>query len=193
MIIGISGSGGSGKSTILTQLEQLGLNVITRKTSRSILSDWGVSLEEINNDIELTLKFQQEIIERKYEDERLAVQDNQIWFTERTYADLMSYFLITLGKNNTYTKQVSDYYKQCIAYQQSYHKVFYLKAGHFTPVHDGVRGANIHFSRMVDLVMQDLTEQMTVVDKLSVVHTPCLDQRLQIILAHSGVLPKENW
>lgn len=193
MIIGISGSGGCGKSTILSKLEQMGLNVITRKTSRSILSDWGTTLEEVNNDVDLTLQFQREIITRKFDDEKEAVADNQLWFTERTYADLMSYFLITLGKNNTYTQQVSDYYKECIAYQQSYHKVFYLKAGHFAPVHDGVRGANIHFSRMVDLVMQDLTEQMTGVDRLSVVHTPCLDQRMQIILAHSGVLNNRYW
>ena len=187
MLIAISGSQGSGKSTLLQQLEDLGHNVISRKTSRSILSDWNVPLEQVNNDPDLTLKFQQEIILRKFLDERDARYDDAVWFTERTYADLMTYFLIALGKTNRFTKDIDLYYKQCIMNQQAFGKVFYLKAGHFVPEHDEVRGVNVHYSRMVDLTMLDLTQQMTSVEKLSVIHTPCLEQRLQIILAHSGL------
>lgn len=187
MLIAISGSQGSGKSTLLQQLEDLGHQVVSRKTSRSILSEWNVTLEAVNNDPDLTLKFQQEIILRKFLDERDAVHSDELWFTERTYADLMAYFLIALGKTNRFSKDINDYYNQCIRQQQNYHKVFYLKAGHFVPENDDIRGANVHYSRMVDLTMLDLTHQMTPVDKLTVIHTPCLEQRLQIILAHSGL------
>ena len=188
MLIAISGSQGSGKSTLLEQLEDLGHNVIGRKTSRSILSEWKVTLEQVNNDPDLTLKFQNEIILRKFLDERDANYSEELWFTERTYADLMAYFLIALGKTNRFSKDINEYYKQCIKYQQTYHKVFYLKAGHFVPDNDDIRGANVHYSRMTDLTMLDLTYQMTSDDKLNVIHTPCLEQRMQIILAHSGLL-----
>jgi hypothetical protein len=100
----------------------------------------------------------------------------------------MAYFLISSGKDNEYSGVINDYYKQCIKNQQTYSKVFYLKAGHFVPEHDGVRGANVHYSRMADLVMLDLTTQMTPSDRLTVIDTPCLEQRLNIILAHSGLL-----
>ena len=188
MIISISGSQSSGKTTILNMLKDKGLNVIQRKTSRSILTDWGVTLDQINNDPHLTNKFQHEIILRKYQDELTAHLDQQnIWFTERTYSDLMTYFLIVLGKNNEFSTHINEYYSSCIRYQQTYDKVFYLKAGHFIPEDDGVRGSNVHYSRMVDLIMLDFTTQMTSVDKLTVIQTPCLQQRLDIILAHSGL------
>ena len=189
MIIAISGSQGSGKSTILQEISKLGYNVVSRKTSRSILDDWGITLEQVNSDSALTLQFQREIIARKYKDETTLPRNvENIWFTERTYADLMTYFLISSGKDNEFSGDINEYYTQCIRYQQSYSKVFYLKAGHFVPEHDGVRGANVHYSRMADLTMLDLTIQMTPSDKLTVIDTPCLEQRLNIILAHSGLL-----
>jgi predicted ATPase len=195
-LIAISGSQGSGKSTIIQQLKLCGFNTIERKTSRSILAEWGVTIEQINNDNHLTLKFQDEILRRKYEDEGIheayqthnVVESSKIWFTERTYADLMTYFLISLGKTNEFSSDINDYYEKCIKYQQSYSKIFYLRAGHFTPVNDGVRGSNIHYSRMADLTMLDLTQQMTPVEKLTVIDTPCLEQRVNIILAHCGLL-----
>ena len=57
MLVAISGSQGSGKSTVLAELQKRGHNVVTRKTSRSIMSDWGVTLKQVNNDHELTLGF----------------------------------------------------------------------------------------------------------------------------------------
>lgn len=186
MLIAVSGSQGSGKSVLLQQIKDNGYNIIERKTSRSILTDWNVSLQQINNDHEWTTKFQNEIIKRKFDDEMHALNDPyNVYFTERTYADLMVYFLLATGGNNIMSDTLKDYFKQCIKYQQKYSKVFYLKAGHFVPEHDGVRGSNIHYSRVVDLVMLDMTQQMTSPDKLIVVDTPCLEQRLNIILAHS--------
>lgn len=175
-------------TTILKEMENLGYNVITRKTSRSILADWEVTLEEVNNNSDLTIKFQNEIIKRKHQDEMIAIADvNSVWFTERTYADLMTYFLISTGKDNRFTNEINDYYRQCIAFQQYYDKVFYLKAGHFVPEHDGVRGANVHYSRMADLTMLDLTRQMTSPSKLTIIDTPCLAQRTNMILAQCGL------
>jgi len=188
MLIAISGSQGCGKTTIINQLKDLGHNVIERKTSRSILTDWNVTLDDVNNSDELTFQFQDEIIIRKYKDELIAKESNELWFTERTYADLFSYALVSLGKNNNNSEWLDDYYKKCAAYQQTYDKVFYVEAGAFKVEHDGVRGSNQHYSKMVDLLMWEYTNKM-VADSSSLylyrVISSNLEQRVEFILDRS--------
>jgi hypothetical protein len=181
MLAAVSGSQGAGKSTIIQQLMDLGYPVIQRKTSRSILSDWDVTLNQINEDPELTMKFQDEILKRKFMDEKDAINSAGIIFTERTYADLFTYALVSLGKNNRFDDWLNEYYFKCMKFQQSYDMVFYLTAGHFTPVADGVRGANKHYSSMVDLTMREFTSQMTPGPRLNVISTPVLRERTTII------------
>jgi predicted ATPase len=189
-VVAISGSQGSGKSTILAELNALGYRSVDRKTSRSILSDWGVTLQEVNNNSDLTIKFQDEIIERKFQDESSTSirSESPIWYTERTYADLFTYALVSLGKDNHYTDWLSKYYKKCMLYQQSYDLVYYLKAGFFNVVSDGVRGAGRHYSRMVDLTMLDFTQQMTHPSRLNIIETPDIDERVTIISQQSRSL-----
>ena len=181
MLVAVSGSQGSGKSTILKALTEKGFHCTTRKTSRSILTEWDVTLQDVNSDFDLTIKFQDEIVKRKFNDERQAASSRDIWFTERTYADLFTYALVTLGKGNRFTDYLREYYNTCMRLQQTYDLVYYLKAGHFTIEHDGVRGSSEHYSRMVDLVMSDFTEQMTHNAVLTKIDTPSLDQRIAII------------
>lgn len=190
MLIAISGSQGSGKSTILDEMEKLGHTVIRRKTARSVLHDWAITLQEVHEDLELRIRLQEEISHRKYEDEIEAAQSNSLVFTERTHADLFAYTLVAIGGNNEHDTWLNEYYKKCIEYNQKlYSLVYYLRAGHFNVVNDGVRGYNIHFSRMVDLVMQDITEQMVHTSKLSIINTPDLEQRVHIVSAQSI----QNW
>jgi hypothetical protein len=187
MLVSISGSQGSGKSWILNEIENLGFNIIKRKTARAILLDWGVTLNDVDDDLDLRVKLQEEISKRKFEDEIEAANSNDLVFTERTHADLFTYALVSLGKNNDYEKWLINYYKICMQYnQQLYSLVYYLRAGHFNVVNDGVRGANIHYSRMVDLVMLDITQQMVHTSKLTVIETPDLEQRVNIITAQSN-------
>ena len=187
MLVAISGSQGSGKSTILNKIKELGFPVIERKTSRSILSDWGVTLQEVNNDCELTTRFQDEITRRKFEDEKEALKSKStLWFTERTHADLFTYALVSLGKDNRYSDWLNEYYMTCMNYNQHYEKAFYLRAGQFNVEHDGTRGSNHHYSRMVDLTMLDMTQQMVHNSKLTIIETPDLMQRVAIITAQAG-------
>jgi predicted ATPase len=181
VLISISGSQGSGKTTILNLLKKQGFNIIERKTSRSILEEWNVSLQQVNNDRDLTIKFQNEIVQRKHQDELLASLSDELFITERTYADLFTYALISIGKDNEYADWLTEYYEKCIQAQQKYSMVYYLKAGHFTPENDGVRGISVHYSRLIDTTMLDITSQMTTTGKLNLVDTPCLDQRVSII------------
>ena len=185
MLIAVSGSQGSGKSTIIQQLSDKGLNTVGRKTSRSILTEWGVSLSEVNDNPELTMKFQEEISNRKYIDEAAAIDSDDLWFTERTHADLFTYALVSLGKDNKYSSWLNDYHKMCMEYNQAYAGVYYLRAGHFNIEDDGTRGSGIHYSRMVDLVMLDTTQQMVQAGKLTTVDTPDLSQRVSLISIQS--------
>lgn len=188
MLVSIAGSQGSGKSTILSRIRDMGYNTITRKTSRSILTDWGVTLQEVNTQPELTMKFQEEITRRKYQDELAAIESPELWFTERTHADLFAYSLVSLGHNNNYSEWIDDYYHTCMSYNQRYSAVYYLRAGRFKVEHDGVRGSNQHYSRMVDIVMLDITNQMIHNSKLTIVDTPDLEQRVNMITAQSEYL-----
>jgi len=183
MLIAISGSQGAGKSTVLKKLEELGHNIVSRKTSRSILTDWGVTLEQVNSNRDLTLRFQDEIIARKYKDEAHAMQSDELWFTERTYADLFTYALVSLGKDNINSEWLNGYYESCKSYQQSYAKVFYIEGGIFDVEHDGVRGSNQHYSTMVDLVMKKYTWLMAPNEKsLYQVTMADIDDRVEFIL-----------
>lgn len=158
MLVAISGSQGSGKSTVLKALEEQGYPTVTRKTSRSILDEWDVTLSQVNNDRELTVRFQDEILRRKFDDEKGAFEDKeQTWFTERTFADLATYALIAIGKDNEYSKWMNAYIDRCRAAQQIYDYTFYLPGGMFKVQHDGVRGVNKEYSNMVDMVMKHYT------------------------------------
>jgi len=160
MLFAISGSQGSGKSTVLSSLKDKAFPVIGRKTSRSIMSEWGVTLSEINNDRDLTVKFQDEILQRKIDDDKDAANDpSRIYFTERTLADFFTYALIAIGKDNEYSNWINEYYKRCCEAQKAYNHNFYL-----TQIskleHDGVRGSNKFYAGMVDVVMRDVQSQM---------------------------------
>lgn len=181
MLLAVSGSQGAGKTTVLNELANAGYKVIERKTSRSILSDWGVTLAEVNNNHDLTIKFQDEILARKLEDESFAVNSHDVWFTERTFTDLFVYALVALGKDNEYNEWLNGYYEKCKAAQGLYGAVFYLQAGHFQPVNDGVRGINQHYSTMVDLVMSHYTGLMTPRHNMCIISTPHVGERVSII------------
>lgn len=192
MLIAVSGSQGSGKSTIIQKIKGLGFNVIERKTSRSILEEWSVTLQEVNNDSDLTIRFQNEITIRKFMDEDEAMRSSQLYFTERTHADLFTYALVSLGKDNSFSDWLNDYYKTCMRYNQAYSSVYYLRAGQFNIQPDGTRGSNMHYSRMVDITMLDITKQMIHTSKLSIIETPDLEQRVNIITQQSQTLFNER-
>lgn len=161
MLIAVAGSQGSGKSTLINKLENLGYKTITRKTSRSILSDWNVTLSQVNNDRDLTVKFQDEILKRKLEDESVALGSSDVWFTERTFADLFTYTCVAIGKDNEYNEWMNGYYERCVDAQKIYKQVVYLQGGLFPIQPDGVRAINPHYSRMVDMFMKQYTKEIS--------------------------------
>lgn len=181
MLISISGSQSSGKSTVIQSFERLGYKSIQRKTARSILADWGVTLAEVYAHPALTMKYQDELVSRKSADELDAVHSEDIYFTERTYSDLFGYALALLGPHNAHSKWLDEYYERCADLNNGYVQTFYLEAGHFDVEHDGVRSTNQHFSRMMDVTMRDLTASMLVPHRLHQIGHSGLSDRIMYI------------
>ena len=178
MLVSASGSQGAGKTTVLSKLADK-YKIIERKTSRSILSDWGVTLSQVNNDRSLTVQFQEEILKRKLNDD--TRDPFRIYLTERTFADLFVYALVAIGKDNEYSDWLDDYYIRCMQAQERYDLVFYFTAGYFAPPKDGVRGTNGHYSKLVDTILFNYTTQMIDPKKLIVVDTANLWERISIV------------
>lgn len=179
MLIAVAGAQGSGKGTILAGMSEQGYEVIERKTSRSILDEWGYTLDQVNGDPELTTRFQDEISKRKYEDELEAMHSDGIILTERTHADLFTYALITLGLHNHYSNWLDQYFLSCREYCREYAHVIWVPSGMFPVKHDGVRGSNQHYSRMADLTMLDVTCSMIDDEKITHLTTVGIDERVE--------------
>lgn len=193
MLIGFSGPQGSGKSTIVENLENLGHPIVKRKTARSILGEWKKTLHEVNNDLELSRKFQEEVIKRKHNDELEAIEDpNQIWFIERTFVDVFAYTLVNFGKNNEYDAWLNEYFERCKEYQKFYMGVVYISGGLFPIKDDGVRGINQHYGRMIDLIMSDYINKMTYEKQIYSVTTTDLCTRVNSIQNWAETLKNRN-
>ena len=183
MLIAISGSQGSGKTTLLNEIKNLGYYVSERKTARSILSDWNVTLDIVNENFDLKLAFQDELIKRKHADEiELSVIDNEIFFTERTFADLFTYALIAFGQWNKFDNWLNDYFETCKKYCRLYEHVFYLKPAIGEIEDDGIRSVNKHYSRLIDNTMLDITKQMVYNENITIIESSNLSERLEIVL-----------
>lgn len=193
MLIAISGSQGSGKSTLLKKIEEAGYPVIERKTSRSILTDWNVTLDQINRDPELCIKFQEEITRRKYEDERKAVLSDRLFFTERTYTDLFTYSLMNLGKFNQYHDWINQYYETCLVHNKTYSDIFYIPSGQFKIEVDGIRGSNPLYGTMIDITMKHYLEQMTpLTNEIKYINMSDINERFDFVIQSVKELIKHN-
>jgi len=178
MLVAISGSQGSGKSTIIQQLKGKGYSVIERKTARSILSEWGVTLETVNTSFNLKQAFQDELLTRKYNDELEASLTDKIVFTERTYSDLFTYALISFGQYNKYDEWVNAYAQKCAEKSKIYSHVFYVKAIDDAIENDGVRSTNRFYSKLIDREMYENTRLMVKRDDLTEICSFDLEDRV---------------
>lgn len=162
-VVSVCGAQGEGKTTVLEEIKNRGYYVVERKTSRSILAELGMTLEEVNKYPPLTKYFQEKIIERHASSFLFAkdmtnlgrlnnIKDDVI-FVERSFADIFTYCLMAIGSFNEYNDYVNEYYERCKKYQKMYSAVIAL-SGRVTDnvdaESDGVRSVNKHFIRAVD-------------------------------------------
>lgn len=167
MLVGISGSQGQGKSTVCDSLMQRGFKVVQNKTSRSILSDWGYTLNEINSYQPLTVKFQDEILVRHIRTNVAAAESSDLYVSERTFADIFVYSLFVLGPFNAYSNWLNEYYYKCMEAQRMYSGIVYLTGRQYTPQNDGVRSINQHYTTAVDDLINKYLHDFSLDDVIS--------------------------
>lgn len=193
-IVSICGAQGEGKTTVLNELKRLGYSVVERKTSRSILSELDMSLEEVNKYPPLTKYFQNLIIERhsqiflkRAQCEHQMTPDlfgGEVVFIERSFADIFTYALMALGSFNDYSDFMDEYYERCKSLQNRFDKVICLRGRVTEDAHaesDGVRSTNKHFIRLVDTSIRKYASEMAP-NIYHEVNTPILETRISEIL-----------
>lgn len=93
-VIGLSGPQGGGKTTLLNGLKTKEIFVDDFKVSRAVQAELGwASLENVLNDVNTMMQFQEKIRDTKYQREKLnqAREDVPFILTERTFADIAAY------------------------------------------------------------------------------------------------------
>lgn len=149
-VVTLSGSQGQGKSTVLASIAAAGYSVVERKTSRSILADWGLTLNEVNKYPPLTRVFQEEVLERHLETMKPLLDDGKVHFMERSFSDIFTYAVLAIGSFNEYNAWMEDYWEKCLEAQAQYYKVFHLTGRTFVPQEDGVRSTSRFFGNVTD-------------------------------------------
>jgi Cytidylate kinase len=187
MISTVSGSQGQGKSAVLNVIDSMGYNVVEQKTSRSILADWGLTLDQVNRYPPLTIRFQEEIIRRHSEAMKPYVDSSSLYFMERSFADIFVYALMAVGSFNEYNNWMEDYWHRCMEEQEKFHTIYYLTGRTFVPVDDGVRSTNRFFGELVDreiaIAMKRMDDEIGKKQLLNISYTD-LDQRVHTVLTH---------
>lgn len=181
MIISLSGSQGQGKTTVLESLRCLGYSVVEQKTSRSILGEWGFTLNEVNKYPPLTKQFQREVIKRHFGNMEALIDTTDIHLMERSFADIFAYCMFAIGSFNEYDAFMDEYFIQCKTYQQAYRHVFYLTGRKIVPEDDGVRSTNKFFAQAVDREIWQMLQQMDDLGRLTLVNTSDHDERIALI------------
>lgn len=159
MLIGISSAQGQGKSTVLSSLSEQGFHVIHSQTSRKILEEWGTTLADIDKDPEMRMNFQEEIFNRHLNLMKPYADSSKIYFVERTFADIFTYTVISLGLYNEYSDWLDSYYYQCKAAQNQFSAVCILSGLQNTEM-DGVRSVNPHFTALIGNTIKYYVEDM---------------------------------
>lgn len=156
-IVGISGAQGQGKSTTIDEVIKAdpdNFSKISAQTSREILNEWGYKLSDVNAYIPLKINFQNELLKRHrrilFSYKNNLPSENKFFLVERTFADIFTYALVTVGPFNQYSAWLNQYYEKCKEAQKIFSAVIYLSGRDYVPEDDGVRSINTHFSNMVD-------------------------------------------
>lgn len=168
MIIGISGAQGQGKSTLirfaLNQGELGGYPYVNMglQTARGILKDWGYTLDEINGYMPLKLRYQDELFKRHFEALSAVSDGHSCVLVERSFADIYTYALASVGPFSTHNEWLMEYYEKCRKAQRDiFTSVIFLSGREYNPENDGVRSTNPQFSQMVDLLIRQYTMEFS--------------------------------
>lgn len=185
MIFSISGARGQGKTTVISSLREEGFNVIENKTARGILSDWDKTLSEVYSNKLLAIHFHEEILRRHSDLCSLYENSEQVFFLERSFADIFSYANSIIGPYNEHSEWLYDFYHECAQSQTSLAAAIYLTGREYVPEDDGVRSVNRFYAETIDFsIKKRLYEfsDMTNTHCVFTVNSPSNEVRVQTII-----------
>lgn len=190
MIIGISGSQGQGKSTLITAAIESGGGETRSslfldghlQTARDILKKWNYSLSEVNKYLPLKIRYQEQLLSDHRNSLRIIRNSGRTYLVERTFADIFVYALVSVGAFNEYSDWLNNYAEECMAAQQSLLDwSVYLSGRKYIPEEDSVRSTNPYFSSMIDILIKKYTEEFSM-DKGVEISVEDLDERVKALL-----------
>lgn len=146
-LIAISGAQSTGKTTLLNALTKKGYKVDSFKAARSVLEEFDLPLYEINHNAELTKKFQQRILEAKYQNDLSLKTDykfreDDIIFVERSPVDIFAFAKVwgKSIKDEEFTHWVDySFFQECRRLSVIYSGALVLPSGKFEHEYDGIR------------------------------------------------------
>ena len=163
MIVGISGSQGQGKSTLIKEVANTNPDFIAAdiQTARNVLAAENFTLDDINSNKELKKEFQEKFFIGHMMNIS-TLDHNKKNMVERTFADVYAYALVALGPFNEYSEWLCGYKERCIRAQNLlFDRVIYLSGRVYTPEGDGVRSTNQDFSILVDSAIRRFSDEFT--------------------------------
>ena len=162
MIIGISGAQGQGKSTLIKAAVERNsrFDAPDIQTSRNLLKDWGFTLAEVNTYMPLKIKFQDELFARHERTLHGLSARSGVFLVERTFADIFTYAVLSVGPFNEHSEWLSHYYYRCQEAQgRLFDHMIYLSGRTYKPEEDGVRSTNVHFAKLADSCIEQYTQE----------------------------------
>lgn len=145
-LIAISGTHGSGKSTLIKELSSVkyyvpafleqfsdtpSLYIDDFKVSRTVQAQFGMTLAEAEQDIDTLIRFQEAIIEQKLNhDEKLKERPEDFVIVERSLLDVFTYASIWCQNNREQLAQhlhwYTEYHSRCLKGQMIYDGVVFV-------------------------------------------------------------------
>lgn len=188
MIVGITGSQGCGKTTVLHDLKAAGYDVDIFSTPRAVQAKLGYSslAEVLDQSFDKIKYFQEVILETKYNrDSVLALaHKDDVVFVERTFADIFAYATTWATqlpkKSEEFTEWVNtEYFNKCKAAQLDlqYNTVILSPLETFEP---DLRRANEATRFIVDRQMHAFLDLLTTTASLTYHEISDLDRANRI-------------
>lgn len=128
MIVGLCGTHGTGKSTILQGVKSAGLQVVETQLSRSAQKSLGwSSLSKAEQSVENMWSLQDAILNAMYDRDLLISKSNQLTLVERTPADVWAYtelWCSRLGLNALTDSKAKSFKRLCRQLAGDFYSMF---------------------------------------------------------------------